>query len=491
MGRVSRRACFVALFVLPIGSAAVAQDFVVDYQIDAADVEIGDGLCRDHRGYCTLRAAVQEANAQPGQQTIALGTSLHYLVLDGDGEDAAATGDLDVTDDVIIEGVDADTTIVEAQAYDRVFDVAENVSLTLSDVTVRGGRRGSVVDSDVGGGLRAADGAFVVLSRAIFEDNAVLLGGGGIGLLGGTSSGATLLAAGSTFRRNGAGVRPSVPGSGGAIHATGHSSIQLLDCSLEDNVADLGAAIDSAFGAATIERSTIVGHQSGNDTLRFRNAEPVRIENSSIVDNASDLTIWSAAGSATTTFQNTTITGNTARIAIVNFYPLFADVRLRNSVLFNSVTEAECMAVESLGHNAIAAGSPGFCTAWGATDLIVADPLLGVLRDNGGSTRTRMPLAGSPLRDAGDDANCPALDQRRAARPQDGDGNGVAHCDIGAVEAPEPGWLGTAAAIAALALRARSQRREALLRDAATAASPPPRSSSVVGSGAPTKISVE
>lgn len=407
---------------------------------------------------------------------------MHYIVLEGDGEDAAATGDLDVTDDLIVEGVDAHTTIVEAQAYDRVFDVAENVSLTLSDVTVRGGRRGSVIESDVGGGLRAADGAFVVLSRAIFEDNAVLQGGGGVGLLGGTSSGAVLLAVESTFRRNSAGVSPDYPGAGGAIQATGHASIYLLDGSLDANVAELGAAIDSALGAVTIERSTIAAHRSEYDTFRIRNTEPVRVENSTITDNASDLSIWSAAGSATTTFQNTTITGNAARIAVINFYPSFADLRLRNTVLFNAVTEAECMAVESLGHNAIAAGSPGSCTTWDATDLLVADPLLGTLGDNGGATPTRMPLAGSPLRDAGDDASCPALDQRRVERPQDGDGNGVARCDIGAVEVPEPGWLGIAAAIAALAFCARSdsstrrrQRRAVLLRAEAIAASPKSR----------------
>jgi hypothetical protein len=45
---------------------------------------------------------------------------------------------------------------------------------------------------------------------------------------------------------------------------------------------------------------------------------------------------------------------------------------------------------------------------------------------------------GSPLRDAGDDANCPALEQRIADRPQDGDGDGVAHCDIGAGSRSRP-----------------------------------------------------
>lgn len=60
--------------------------------------------------------------------------------------------------------------------------------------------------------------------------------------------------------------------------------------------------------------------------------------------------------------------------------------------------------------------------------ILVADPLLGPLEDNGGPTATRALLIGSPAIDAGDTAPCPATDQRGVARPQ---GSG---CDIGAYE---------------------------------------------------------
>jgi hypothetical protein len=43
-------------------------------------------------------------------------------------------------------------------------------------------------------------------------------------------------------------------------------------------------------------------------------------------------------------------------------------------------------------------------------------------------------MSDSPVIDAGDNAACPAVDQRGVARPIDGDGDGVAVCDIGAVE---------------------------------------------------------
>ena len=58
------------------------------------------------------------------------------------------------------------------------------------------------------------------------------------------------------------------------------------------------------------------------------------------------------------------------------------------------------------------------------------EPLLGALADNGGPTLTHALLTGSPAIDAGNDAACPATDQRGVTRPQG------AHCDIGSYEAP-------------------------------------------------------
>jgi uncharacterized repeat protein (TIGR01451 family) len=59
------------------------------------------------------------------------------------------------------------------------------------------------------------------------------------------------------------------------------------------------------------------------------------------------------------------------------------------------------------------------------------DPNLGPLADNGGNTWTHALLLGSPAIDVGDDASCPATDQRGVTRPQG------AHCDIGAYEYEE------------------------------------------------------
>jgi hypothetical protein len=56
------------------------------------------------------------------------------------------------------------------------------------------------------------------------------------------------------------------------------------------------------------------------------------------------------------------------------------------------------------------------------------DPKLGSLADNGGPTRTRALLAGSPAIDAASTPDCPTADQRGVLRPQG------AACDIGSYE---------------------------------------------------------
>ena len=45
----------------------IVREFVVDSIQDAADSDPGDGVCQDESGSCTLRAAIQEANASPNR----------------------------------------------------------------------------------------------------------------------------------------------------------------------------------------------------------------------------------------------------------------------------------------------------------------------------------------------------------------------------------------------------------------------------------------
>lgn len=69
------------------------------------------------------------------------------------------------------------------------------------------------------------------------------------------------------------------------------------------------------------------------------------------------------------------------------------------------------------------------------TPTFTGAPLLGPLQYNGGPTPTYALLPGSPAIDTADNTYCPPTDQRDHLRPQDGDNNGSALCDLGAFEA--------------------------------------------------------
>ncbi len=126
-GGSSAAALLVAgLFTAGLPRAAHAATFVVNSTTDAVDNLIGDGVCATAAGDCTLRAAVQEANHDSIADTIDLPMGTYSLTLGGSGEDAAATGDLDILWEVTIEGDGGGNTIVDASLLtprDRVFHV--------------------------------------------------------------------------------------------------------------------------------------------------------------------------------------------------------------------------------------------------------------------------------------------------------------------------------------------------------------------------------
>src|SRR5262249_12990409 len=104
--------------VLLASGPSWASEFVVNSTADAVDAKPGDGVCATSSGVCTLRAAIQEANAHSGKDSITLPAGTYTLSIAGPAEDAAATGDLDITDDLILNGAGAETTIVDGAQLD-------------------------------------------------------------------------------------------------------------------------------------------------------------------------------------------------------------------------------------------------------------------------------------------------------------------------------------------------------------------------------------
>jgi hypothetical protein len=128
-------------------------------------------------------------------------------------------------------------------------------------------------------------------------------------------------------------------------------------------------------------------------------------------------------------------------------FALANSILVSNTVGFPKMPNECGGTITSGGYNLI--GDTTNCTITGdATgNLTGVAALLGPLQDNGGSTLTRALLSGSPAIDAGNpavpgsgDATCAAIDQRGVVRPQDGNSDGTARCDMGAYER-EPGTL--------------------------------------------------
>src|SRR2546428_4296509 len=177
MRRRGRFLFTLASLLLAVAPAAAAT-FTVNDPADAVDAAPGDGRCATAGGSCTLRAAIQEANAHTGADTIMVPAGTYPLTIAGRGEDAAATGDLDITDDVTIIGAGADSTIVDGNGIDRVFEIANPAStVAISSLTIRNGDPGPVAGDTDGGGLY--NQGTLTLSDVVVAHNTASAGSGG------------------------------------------------------------------------------------------------------------------------------------------------------------------------------------------------------------------------------------------------------------------------------------------------------------------------
>ena len=73
----------------------VLSTFKVNTTLDTVAVSLKTG--KDASGHISLRSAIMAADAKPNADTIIVPAGMFKLTLAGAGEDAAATGDLDIT----------------------------------------------------------------------------------------------------------------------------------------------------------------------------------------------------------------------------------------------------------------------------------------------------------------------------------------------------------------------------------------------------------
>lgn len=113
-------------------------NFVVTSTEDAPDSDPGDGAAQTATGETTLRAAVEEANATAGVDSIDVPDGLFELMISDAGDGSASNGSLDITDDVRIRGAGAGETILDASRIDALFRIEAGTTLRLEDLSLTG-----------------------------------------------------------------------------------------------------------------------------------------------------------------------------------------------------------------------------------------------------------------------------------------------------------------------------------------------------------------
>jgi CSLREA domain-containing protein len=393
-------------FTLTTGLANAAT-FDVNSTLDEPDATPGDGLCESTpSGVCTLRAAIIEANQDAVLDIVNVPAGIYTLTVTGIEEYAAETGDLNVLASLTIIGAGTSTTIIDADGIDRVFDVRPGeIDLSLDSLTVRGGSA-ITSGSRLGGGIFHL-GRNLWLTRVRVTGNVANSAGGLFVTYGSHAS-----IQESTFDNNEAINAGFSNPHGPAIFTRGSLSL----------------VTTTVFGNTAVSWSLASIHGSGcsNGGLQFIN--------STIVYNSSGA-IYSY--NCNVLARHVTVVGNDGQGLQFGSFDDSHTLDVGNSLFFdNSVSDCNFSSGVPTFQNSLDGDDTCGLSAL-AGDLPATDPQLLPLRNWGGSNLTMYPkLGSSPVIDAGaGGAVCEALDQRYYDRGNDGNGDGQAGCDIGAVEA--------------------------------------------------------
>ena len=420
----SSRRALIALAIsmaVPV-CAAQAATFVVD-RTDDSDVS----ACSTAANDCTLRGAINKANATAGADTINFSlssdsyialTELSLPIISGElnivGPDSAGTSII-----AAVMGYSSDPNI------GHLFTVPAGSTLRLRYL-------------NLGGGADTADG-----NRGGIIDNAGATTITNCGIGGNLANGGALYNAGtltindSEISSNG----QSVKGGPGIRNV---ANLTVKGCNFEYNRSvGRGAAIEN-MGSMSVSSSTFEDNEAGGDGGAIFSNGSASITNSTFTDNKffppsagfRGAAIYSANGGLVV--ESCTISRNSAQNGLSGGIFCESNGTVHNSIVSGNsgddvVTTVGTPQFRSLGYNLIGTGNAvGRFNATG-DQVFVNDPVLSAIDDNGGPStgtrfvrRTMQPRPGSPAIDRGDTTL--TVDQRDAPRPQ-----GAAD-DIGAHE---------------------------------------------------------
>ena len=439
------------------GALATAASAATTFDVNTNADEVDPGGCVTSTDDCSLREAVLAANGAAGADTIRISPGSYVTESDADPDNGgpnASTGDYDITDDVTIERLGEGTVTIDGNELDRVFSIAENKTVSISDVTIANGRGalGFEDGMDGGGILNYGD---LTLNRVVMHDNHGRRFGGAVS----TYQGGDLHVSDSTFNDNDA-VQ-----EGGALWA-------------RDVCNNSGGTITYVPATITVDRSVIRHNKAGHGGGLFVAGTTSTIRATEVSDNEAELGggAWVNSGcfDHDVLFSNTTVSGNKATYNFAggggggiftagNMALTIEDSTIANNASNMRAANFEDFATQSSGQvtphvvrrtliaqgRRIAGGAAPDCDIYSGqayqSDHSLADddscklggtgdkpgtPAgIGALGPNGGPSRTHALGSTSAAVDAGG-TGCPATDQRGPGFPRPL-GNA---CDIGAFE---------------------------------------------------------
>jgi uncharacterized repeat protein (TIGR01451 family)/CSLREA domain-containing protein len=382
---------------------AHAAGFTVDNLGDAIDDNPGDGSCHTTEGVCTLRAAIMEANALGGSDSIGFGIT-GTIVL------SPTLGHLLITDPLDINGPGASLLTISGSDATRVISVTAGITLNVSNVTIANGNGGNSLGA-FGGGI-SNYGFLKVAGTTIFSNTAY--GGGGIS----NNWGGSLNIVGSTIASNSA-------TSGGGIFSWDRT-VSISNSTISNNHATEGGGIYN-WNNMIITNSTFYGNWASNGG-GISNPDDVgylSLANSTFYGNAASNQGGAINNVGVALLTNVTLSGNSAPSGGAFYNDYMSGINtLRNVIFANSISGGNCSgSITNSGNNLQFGGK--VANSCGAS-IPTADPKLASLANNGGPNPTMAILPGSAAVDAANPAYCPSTDQRGFGR--------FATCDIGAYE---------------------------------------------------------
>lgn len=355
---------------LALAAAASAATYRVTTRADSSD-----GSCTASK--CSLRDAMTQVNTDPGtSDTIVLPAGTYTL--SGTELPAITNSSVNLT----IAGAGTRTTTISGNAASRIFEIDDG-TVSISGVTVTDGFFVANTSGPGEGGGAIYDGATLALTDVAVTDSVLEGDGNGGGGIDNQAGHLTLNQVTVSGNRT--------DGDGGGVFMDTASTNTFTDTTIADNtvnatLADTPSNYAEYGGGVEIDDGAL------------------RLTNTTIADNT--LSRSGAVGSGD------------------GLDDLYATVRSLNSIVAeNYPTDCGQGRPTSTGPNL-----DSDSTCFTGSSALHADPKLGALADNGGQTDTLALSPGSPAVEHGQNAGCPAVDQRGVTRPQG------AKCDLGAYE---------------------------------------------------------